>query len=150
MTLGQPVLALPYTFEQLVPFFMTWVCRGRGSNPWPPVPRRGHSTDSATGAGGSWNRSEKSHILWSNSFHMFDDREKYQNTLPLKQTVPKSFQIKRQFRTYKLLLSTRHFRISWGIIIVFKMMRTKNPFNTRASTPAFFRFYILFFQLKKA
>ena len=30
---------------------MSLVCRGPGSNPWPPVPRSGHSTTWATGAG---------------------------------------------------------------------------------------------------
>ena len=30
---------------------MTLVCRGPGSNPWPPVPRSGHSTNWAIGAG---------------------------------------------------------------------------------------------------
>ena len=37
--------------EQLVPFFTTLVCHGLGSNPWPPVPRSGHSTNWAIGAG---------------------------------------------------------------------------------------------------
>ena len=37
--------------EQLVPFFTTLVCHGSGSNPWPPVPRSGHSTNWAIGAG---------------------------------------------------------------------------------------------------
>ena len=37
--------------EQLVPFFTTLVCRGPGSNPWPPVPQSGHSTNWAIGAG---------------------------------------------------------------------------------------------------
>ena len=50
LTLGRPVLALPPKVwvpseEQLVPFFTTLVCRGSGSNPWPSIPRSGHSTE---------------------------------------------------------------------------------------------------------
>ena len=41
---GRPVLALPRKSEQLVTFLTTLVCRGPGKDPWPPVPRRGHST----------------------------------------------------------------------------------------------------------
>ena len=37
--------------EQLVLFLTSLVCRGPGLNPWPPVPRSGHSTTWATGAG---------------------------------------------------------------------------------------------------
>ena len=37
--------------EQLVPFLTTLVCHGPGSNPWPPVPRSGHSTNWAIGVG---------------------------------------------------------------------------------------------------
>ena len=37
--------------EQLVLFLTSLVCRGPGSNPWTPVPRSGHSTTRATGAG---------------------------------------------------------------------------------------------------
>ena len=55
LTLGRPVLALPRksepSEEQLVPFLTTLVCRGPGSNPWPPVPQSGHTTYWATGAG---------------------------------------------------------------------------------------------------
>ena len=56
LSLGRPVLALPRkswvpSEEQLVPFFTTLVCRGLGSNPWPPVPRSGHSANWAIGAG---------------------------------------------------------------------------------------------------
>ena len=37
--------------EPLVLFLTCLVCRGPGSNTWPPVPRSGHSTTWATGAG---------------------------------------------------------------------------------------------------
>ena len=46
------ILTLP-SEEQLVPFFTTLVCRSPGSNPWPPVPRSGHSTNWAIWAGRS-------------------------------------------------------------------------------------------------
>ena len=36
---------------QLVPFLTTLVCHGPGSILWPPVPRNGHYTGWATGAG---------------------------------------------------------------------------------------------------
>ena len=52
LSLGRPVLALPSkSEEQLVPFLTTLVCRGPGSNPWPPVPGSGHSTNWAIRAG---------------------------------------------------------------------------------------------------
>ena len=41
-----------------MPFLTTLVCRGPGSNPWPPVPRSGHSTYWATGAGSEQSRPE--------------------------------------------------------------------------------------------
>ena len=55
LTLGRPDLALPRkswvpSEEQLVPFLTTLVCRGQGSNPWPPIPRSGHAAYRATGA----------------------------------------------------------------------------------------------------
>ena len=37
--------------EQLVQFLTTLVCRGPGSNQWPPVSRSGHSTNWVIGAG---------------------------------------------------------------------------------------------------
>ena len=56
LTLGRPVIALSRkswvpSDEQLILFLTTLVCRGPGSNPWPPVPRSGHFTTWATGAG---------------------------------------------------------------------------------------------------
>ena len=56
LTLGRPVLALPRKSEcqarsSYYHFLTTLVCRGPGSNPWLPVPRNGHSTNWAIGAG---------------------------------------------------------------------------------------------------
>ena len=56
LTLGRPVLALRRNSEcqarrSKYHFLTTLVCRGPGSNPWPPVPRSGHSTNWATGPG---------------------------------------------------------------------------------------------------
>ena len=48
--------------EQLVQFFTTLVCRSPGLNPWPPVPRSGHSTNWAIGAGDSNGKSVISYI----------------------------------------------------------------------------------------
>ena len=57
LTLGRPVLALPLSLSAkrgaASTIFTTLVCRGPGSNPWPPVPQRGHSTHWAIGAGKS-------------------------------------------------------------------------------------------------
>ena len=46
----QQVLALPRKPECQVRCLTTLECRGLGSNPWPPVPRSGYSTDWATEA----------------------------------------------------------------------------------------------------
>ena len=54
LTLGLPGLALPHKSwceKQLVPFLTTLVCRGLGSNPWPPFPQSRHSTYWVIGAG---------------------------------------------------------------------------------------------------
>ena len=54
LTLGRPVLVLPGSLSAkrgtATTILTTLVCRGPGSNPWPLVPRSGHSTYWAIGA----------------------------------------------------------------------------------------------------
>ena len=53
--------------QQLVSYLRTLVCRGPGSNPWPPVPRSGHSTELSGPANLKRDPPEIQHLKFENS-----------------------------------------------------------------------------------